>query len=100
MRRTTCGLAAAVAAMMAAALLSAQAPEDGPSRPARPPRPGVSTPGVKRDIAAVKPIASFPVEGNPDWQVVTDDAVWVTSGRKDIVARLDPKTNTVAAVVE
>jgi virginiamycin B lyase len=72
----------------------------GQNRPQRPPRPGVSTPGVKRDIAAIKPIAVFPVPGNPDWQVTTEDAVWVTSGRKDIVARLDPKTNTVVTLVE
>jgi virginiamycin B lyase len=68
-------------------------------RPQRPPRPGVSTPGVKRDITAIKPIAVFPVAGNPDWQVVTKDAVWVTSGRAGTVSRLDPKTNTVAATV-
>jgi virginiamycin B lyase len=71
-----------------------------PNQPQRPPRPGVSTPGVKRDIAAIKPIAVFPVPGNPDWQVVTDDAVWVTSGRKNLVGRLDPKTNTVVTLVE
>src|SRR5262245_60852462 len=29
----------------------------------RPPRPGVSTPGVKRDIAGVTPLAIFPIEG-------------------------------------
>jgi YVTN family beta-propeller protein len=60
----------------------------------------VSTPGVKRDIAAITPIAVFPIPGNPDWQVVTEDAVWVTSGRKNIVGRLDPKTNTVVTLVE
>lgn len=70
------------------------------ARPERPPRPGVPTPSVKRDIAAVKPLAVFPVAGNPDWQAVTEDAVWVTSGSKDIVARLDVKTNAVAAIVE
>jgi streptogramin lyase len=60
----------------------------------------VPTPGVKRDIAAIKPIGVFPVPGNPDWQVVTKDAVWVTSGRKNLVGRLDPKTNTVVTLVE
>jgi YVTN family beta-propeller protein len=54
---------------------------------------------VKRDIAAVKPIAVFPVAGNPDWQVVTGDAVWVTSSRAGTVSRLDTKTNTVAATI-
>lgn len=63
-------------------------------------RPGVSAPGVKRGMAAIKPIAVFPVEGSPDWQVVTDDAVWVTSAKANTVHRLDPKTNKIAATVE
>jgi virginiamycin B lyase len=50
-------------------------------------------------MSALKPAAVFPAEGTPDWQVVTDDAVWVTNGPKNTVHRLDPKTNTVAAVV-
>jgi virginiamycin B lyase len=69
-------------------------------RPPRQPRPGVSTPGVKRDISTLTPIAVFPVEGTPDWQVVTEDAVWVSNGPRNTVHRLDPKTNTVTAVVE
>jgi len=69
-------------------------------QPPRPPRPGVSTPGVKRDITTIKPLAVFPVPGNPDWQAMTPDAVFVTSGRKNLVARLDPKTNMVAALIE
>ena len=39
----------------------------------RPPKPGVSTPGVKREMSAIKPDVVFLVEGAPDWQVVTDD---------------------------
>jgi virginiamycin B lyase len=66
----------------------------------RPPRPGVGAPGVKRDIATIKPLAVFPVEGAPDWQAVTDDAVWVSSEPKNTVHRLDAKTNKVVAVVE
>ena len=53
----------------------AQDPAQQQKRPPRPPKPGVSTPGVKREMAAIKPDAVFPVEGAPDWQVVTDDAV-------------------------
>jgi virginiamycin B lyase len=68
-------------------------------RPPRPPKPGVSTPGVKREMAAIKPDAVFPVEGTPDWQVLTEDAVWVTSAPKNTVHRLDVKTNQVVAVV-
>ena len=65
----------------------------------RPNRPGVSTPGVRREMTSITPIAVFPAEGTPDWQVLTDDAVWVTNGPKNTVHRLDVKTNTVAAVI-
>jgi virginiamycin B lyase len=98
----------AVAALSVCLALSAvqaqesqpQAPSQGDAKPQRPPRPGVSTPGVKRDIAAIKPLAVFPVPGNPDWQAMTADAVWVTSGRKNLVGRLDPKTNAVVTLVD
>jgi virginiamycin B lyase len=66
----------------------------------RPPRPGVKEPGVRREMSALTPIAVFPAEGVPDWQVVTEDAVWVSNGPKNTLHRLDPKTNTVAAVIE
>jgi len=69
-------------------------------RPKRPPRPGVSTPGVKRDMTTLTPAAVFPVPGTPDWQVMTDDAVWVSNGPKNTVHRLDPKTNQVVAAVQ
>jgi YVTN family beta-propeller protein len=88
---------------IAAGTLRAQenAPPPPPAtRPSRPPRPGVSTPGVKRQMSAIQPIAVFPIEGTPDWQVLTDDAVWVTNGPKGTVHRLDPRTNTVVAVVQ
>ena len=74
-------------------------PQHQQKRPPRPPKPGVSTPGVKREMAAIKPDAIFPVEGAPDWQVLTEDAVWVTSSPKNTVHRLDVKTNRVVAVV-
>ena len=69
------------------------------ARPPRPPRPGVTTPGVRREISAIKPDAVFPVEGVPDWQVATIDALWVSNGPKNTIHRLDPKTNTVVATV-
>lgn len=74
-------------------------PPQQQKRPPRPPKPGVSTPGVKREMSAIKPDVVFPVEGAPDWQVLTDDAVWVTSAPKNAVYRLDVKTNQVIAVV-
>lgn len=102
---TCCGLtiaaaAAAQAPAAAPAPAPAQAQGQGGGQAQRPPRPGVSTPGVKRDIAAIKPTGVFPVKGNPDWQAMTPDAVFVTSGRTNTVARLDPKTNMVAALIE
>lgn len=71
-----------------------------PKATKRPPRPGVSTPGVKRAMSTITPEAVFPVDGTPDWQVMTDTAVWVANGPKNNVYRLDPKTNHVAVVVE
>jgi streptogramin lyase len=64
-----------------------------------PPRPGVTTPGVRRSMADVHPDATFAVEGQPDWMVVTDDAVWVTSSNVNHVVRLDAATNRPTLVV-
>jgi len=74
-------------------------PAATPGRARRPPKPGVATPGVKREMSTITPDAVFPVEGVPDWQVVTDDAIWVSNGPKNSVHRLDPKTNKVVAAV-
>lgn len=79
-------------------VLYAQDPQQ--QRPRRPPRPGVTKPGVQRRIASITPDAVVPVEGAPDWQVVTQDAVWVSNGPKNTIHRLDPKTNTVIATIE
>jgi virginiamycin B lyase len=65
----------------------------------RPPKPGVSTPGVKREMSAIKPDAVFPVDGSPDWQVLTEDAVWVTNSPKNTIHRLDVNSNQVVAVI-
>jgi virginiamycin B lyase len=79
----------------------APSPEAGAKkqRAKRPPRPGVSNPGVRREMSSIKPDAVFPAEGTPDWQVSTEDAQWVTNGPKNTVHRMDPKTNTVTAVI-
>jgi streptogramin lyase len=50
-------------------------------------------------MSSITPLAIFPVDGSPDWQVMTEDAVWVTAQAKNTVTRLDPKTNMVAATV-
>jgi virginiamycin B lyase len=64
-----------------------------------PPRPGVNAPGVRRSMSEVHPLATFAVEGEPDWMVVTEDAVWVTSSNVNHVVRLDPATNRAGAIV-
>src|ERR1700731_2515069 len=64
-----------------------------------PPRPGVTTPGVRRSMADLHPQATFAVEGQPDWMVVTEDAVWVTSSNVNHVVRLDAATNRATLVV-
>jgi len=69
-------------------------------RPPRPPRPGVKEPGVQRPMSTVTPMAVFPVEGTPDWQVLTEDSVWVANGPKNTIHRLDVKTNTVVAAID
>jgi YVTN family beta-propeller protein len=54
---------------------------------------------VKREMTTITPIAVFTTGGNPDWQALTDDAVWVSAGQLDTIFRLDVKTNEVAAKV-
>ncbi len=106
LKTTLFACAAAALVVMIAGAQEASSPEaaksgkgSGKQRAKRPPRPGVSTPGVKRDMASITPLAEFPVEGTPDWQVVTEDAVWVSNGPKNTVHRLDAKTNQVVAAV-
>ena len=43
--------------------------------------------------------ATFEVEGHPDWMVVTDDAVWVTSSNVNHVVRLDTKSDQPTTIV-
>jgi virginiamycin B lyase len=100
MHRLFPGLALAIA--VSTGLLCAQdtpLPAATKKRPPSAPKPGVAAPGVKREMSAIQPLAVFSVEGAPDWQVITDDAVWVTNGPKGTVHRLDPKTNRVVAAI-
>lgn len=71
----------------------------GQAAHSNPPRPGVSTPGVRRSMVDVHPLATFAVEGEPDWMVVTEDAVWVASSNVNHVVRLDPATNQAGVIV-
>ena len=73
-------------------------PAATPQRPPRVPKPGV--PGIKRDIAELQPSATvYPVEGSPDWSVITPDATWVASARANHVVQLLPATATGAGKV-
>jgi virginiamycin B lyase len=62
------------------------------SRPPKVARTGVTTPGVIRPLGDLKPETIYPVEGSPDWSVVTKDAVWVSSARVNHVVQLLPST--------
>src|SRR5204863_6601591 len=92
----------ALSAVLFTSTLLAQQAQQPPQaqRPPRPPRPGVKEPGVQRQMTSITPLAVFPIEGTPDWQVITEDSVWVANGPKNTVHRLDAKTNTVVAAIE
>lgn len=86
-----------------AVLIQAQEPvkkQPEKKEPTEPPRPGVSTPGVKRALSSIKPLAIFDLEsGTPDWQALSDDAVWVANAKRNAIHRLDVKTNKIAATI-
>src|ERR1700679_4194651 len=67
-------------------------------RTPRPPKTGVPTPGVRREMTSITPDAIYQVPGNPDWQGSTEEAQWVTSSSTNTVSRLDPKSDKVIAV--
>jgi virginiamycin B lyase len=59
----------------------------------------VQASNVQHQMAELAPIATFVVEGRPDWMAVTDDAVWVASSNVNHVVRLDAKINLPEKVV-
>lgn len=83
------------AVLAALAICGSAFAEDPPD----PPRPGVSTPGVRRAMADIHPIATMAVAGSPDWMAITEDAVWVTSASVNQVVRLDAKSNQPTTIV-
>jgi len=93
-------LPAGLAAGLSLAVLAQDPAPAQKERPKRPARTGVSTPGVKREMTAIAPAAVFQLGGTPDWQVLTDDAVWVSNAPKGTVHRLDIRTNQVAATID
>ena len=79
---------------------SAPAPPPTHPRPPRIVRPGVSTLGVVRPLDTLDKTAVFPVEGTPDWSVVTPNAVWVSSARANHVVQLLASSNTVGLIAD
>jgi YVTN family beta-propeller protein len=61
--------------------------------------PGIKDPGVQRPIGNIQPQAVIPVEGSPDWVAILPDSVWIGNKPKNVIVRIDPKTNQVAAVI-
>jgi virginiamycin B lyase len=69
-------------------------------RPPRVVRPGIAKAGISFPLTDLHPTAVFPVEGSPDWSVVTKDAVWVSSARVNHVVQLLPATNSVGLIAD
>ena len=61
-------------------------------------RPGIKD--VQAPMAELKPSSTFELGGNPDWMVVTDNAVWISVACLKSVFRIDVVANKVAAKVE
>ena len=84
-------------------LLPLLAPGQTTPKPLHPPEParlGVQTVGISRSMNDIHKDAEFPVAGSPDWSVMTEDAVWVTSGgRTNHIVQLLPATNKVGLIV-
>lgn len=91
----------AAALPLAFTLIAQETAPAGPGRRTRrPPPPGVSDPALKREMSAITPLAVFDAgSGSPDWQVLTEDSVWVANGPINSVHRLDVKTNKIAATI-
>jgi virginiamycin B lyase len=56
--------------------------------------------GVRREMAELKPDATFDVGGDPDWMAVSEGAVWVTISSKNEVKQLRARDNTVGFTIK
>ncbi len=97
MRRTRASIRSLSALCVALAFLAGCGKQD--SANSRPAPLGVNISSVRRSMEEIRPQATFTVEGRPDWMVVTDDAVWVTSSNVNHVVRLDATTNRADTIV-
>lgn len=84
---------------MGLALLSCSGAVAQPAKPTKATKPGVTAPGVRVPIAALKPDHQYEVPGAPDWLAI-DEHVWVSNEPKNTVTRIDPKTNKVVDTIE
>ena len=46
-------------------------------------------------MTSVNPDATFVVGGDPDWMAVSEDAVWVTSSKLNLVTELRAASNVI-----
>ena len=83
----------AVAALVLGVGCLSAAAQAAPGPPHEPAKPGM--PAIKRSMSELHPLATFRAQGMPDWMAVTDDAVWVTSSRANLVTQLVAATNQV-----
>jgi virginiamycin B lyase len=75
----------------APAASAAQAPAR--VHPPRIPRPGVQSEGISRPMSGLQAEAVIPVEGSPDWAVISEDSIWITSARANHVVQLVAAVN-------
>ena len=73
--------------------LDAKKGENGDPRPAIAPKEGIKTPGVQIPFANSKAEAQIPVE-TPGW-ITIGEAVFIPNKSKDILVRVDSKTNKI-----
>lgn len=84
------GGAAAPATSSPEAVSGPSAPPVSTGRPPRIPKPGI--PAIRHEIGELKSRATeYPVEGSPDWSVITPTATWVASARANHVVQLLPE---------
>lgn len=81
-------------ALCTAALAVSQDQPD--ARPAA--KPGIK--GIQSPLTELQRVAAFDLGGDPDWLVISSDAVWVANDKLKAVQRIDPRTNKLVARIE
>ena len=81
-----------------AALCVAQTSPPQTKHSAPPIKRGVQTPGVQIPLAKLVPVAAINIAPGADW-IAVDDDIWVSDKAKNIVARIDPRTNKLTQTI-